>query len=267
MALDESFNQADAHEKQSRLQYVARLIAEENDPVVQAMLKGYTDSIAGRLDIVRSGQGAFAAVERSVKEKVHEEKRKIEEQVREAQRKAGTRPAPAEPRPQTNGRHIAARPPGAAERKAMVDALVEFPLLLDDPEIEEELTLLEGNSVMIVAALRRSMRERAVASPLLPDGVPPETSKVLDTEAFLEQVPEAARPFVAERLANTLLEDIKAAKEYLLANAKKLKRLVLSQEAAQIARETYRAQGDWDTESELLREAAERVKTKHGIKT
>jgi hypothetical protein len=53
----------------------------------------------------------------------------------------------------------------------------------------------------------------------------------------------------------------------LLENAKKLKRLLLSQEAAQIARETYRAQGDWDTERELLREAAERLKTKHGLKT
>ena len=38
--------------------------------VVLAMLKGYTDMIAGRLDIVRSGEGAFRAVEQSVKQAV-----------------------------------------------------------------------------------------------------------------------------------------------------------------------------------------------------
>ena len=56
------------------------------------------------------------------------------------------------------------------------------------------------------------------------------------------------------------------AKRYLLDNANKLKRLLLSQEAAQITRETYRAQGDWDAERELLGEQAERLRQKHGIK-
>jgi HD-like signal output (HDOD) protein len=42
------------------------------------------------------------------------------------------------------------------------------------------------------------------------------------------------------------------AKVFLLENANKLKRLLLSQEAAQINRETYRAQGDWDAERELF---------------
>jgi DNA primase len=52
----------------------------------------------------------------------------------------------------------------------------------------------------------------------------------------------------------------------LLENANKLKRLLLSQEAAQKTRETHRAQGDFETESELLREAAERLRVKHGLK-
>jgi len=52
----------------------------------------------------------------------------------------------------------------------------------------------------------------------------------------------------------------------LLENANKLKRLLLSQEAAQITRETYKAQGDFGSESELLREAADRLRAKHGLK-
>jgi DNA primase len=276
MALDDSFNQADAHEKQSRLAYVAKLIAEENDAVVQAMLKGFTDMIAGRLDIVRAGPGAFAAVERAVREQVHAERRRIEEQVREAARKAAAAGAPppaaarararAAEQPQSNGRHIPARQPGAAERKEIVLLLVEWPALLEDRDVAEELALLEGPSVTVVAALRRCLRDRAGVPQGVAEGAARE-GKTLDTEAFLSQIPDAVRPWAAQRLADPTCDDVKAAKEYLLDNAKKLKRLLLSQEAAQIARETYRAQGDWDTERELLREAAERLRTKHGLKT
>jgi hypothetical protein len=52
----------------------------------------------------------------------------------------------------------------------------------------------------------------------------------------------------------------------LLENANKLKRLLLSQEAAEISRETYRAQGDADVERQLLRESQERLRAKHGLK-
>src|SRR4029079_10401548 len=68
MSLDESFTQADAYEKQARIAFVAKLLAEEDDPMVSAMAKGFTDMIAGRLDIVRSGEGAFRALENSVKQ-------------------------------------------------------------------------------------------------------------------------------------------------------------------------------------------------------
>jgi len=115
------------------------------------------------------------------------------------------------------------------------------------------LSVLSGPSVTVVAALRRCVRVRE-------DGV-----KTIDTEPFLAQIPESSRAFVHQHLANPELEDQRAAKEYLLSNAKKLKRLLLSQEAAQIARETYRAQGDWETESELLREAADRLRAKRGL--
>lgn len=237
MALDESFAQADAHEKQLRIQYVAKLLAKQTDPVVRAMLKGYTDMIAGRLDIARAGGEAFRALEQYVKQEVAKA---------DAARRVERAPAPV------SDKHarIAPKPPGSQERKAIVGCLVEHPALLDDPAVQSELSLLEGASVMVVAALRRAWRA---------------DTRTLDTDAFLAQIPATHRPFASKHLADPEAESESAAKGYLLENANKLKRLLLSQEAAQITRETYRAQGDWDTERELLREAAERLRAKHGL--
>ncbi len=249
MSLDESFTQADAYEKQARIAFVAKLLAEEDDPVVLPMLKGFTDRIAGRLDIVRSGEGAFRAVEHSVKQAVA----KAEAERRRAEAAAGQ--SPRNPAPTGNGTHIARPTPGAAERKWIIGYLVEWPTLLDDPEVAEELSMLEGESVKVVAALRRAWNS---------------SHKTLDTAAFLAQmdggVDPRVRAFAAERLAMPESENEKQAKEYLLDNAKKLKRLLLSQEAAEISRETYRAHGDAEAERELLRESQERLRAKHGLK-
>lgn len=244
MTLDESFTQADAYEKQARIAFVAKLLADEDDPIVHAMAKGFTDMIAGRLDIVRSGEGAFRALESSVKQALA----RAEAERRRQQQAAGA-PGPA---PQSgDGTRISPRTPGTAERKEIVSALIEWPVLVDDPEVADELALLEGESVKIVAALRRAWN---------PD------TRTLDTDGFLAQMDGKVRAFAAERLADPRTESQIQAKEYLLDNAKKLKRLLLSQEAAQIARETYRAQGDSEAERELLREAAERLRAKHGLK-
>jgi DNA primase len=249
MSLDESFTQADAYEKQARIAFVAKLLAEEDDPVVLPMLKGFTDRIAGRLDIVRSGEGAFRAVEHSVKQAVA----KAEAERRRAEAAAGQ--TTRHQMQISNGSRIAPPTPGVAERKAMIAQLVEWPTLLDEPEIAEELSLLEGESVKVVAALRRAWNS---------------ADKKLDTAAFLAQmdpgVDPRVRAFAAERLADPQTESEKQAKEYLLDNAKKLKRLLLSQEAAEISRETYRAHGDAEAERELLRESQDRLRAKHGLK-
>jgi len=239
MTLDEGFAQADAYEKQARIAFVMKLIAEEEDPVLHMMFKSHADMIAGRLDIVRSGDGAFRALEHSVKQALAkaEAERRRHELVRPAAQSG-------------NGTRISPRPPGTAERKAICSLLIEWPVLLDDPEVAEELGLLEGESVKIVASLRRNWNT---------------ATRQLDTDGFLAQMEERTRAFAAQRLSAPETETEIQAKEYLLENAKKLKRLLLSQEAAQIARETYRAQGDSEAERELLREAAERLRAKHGL--
>lgn len=243
MSLDESFTQADAYEKQARIAFVAKLLADEDDPVVLAMAKGFTDMIAGRLDIVRSGEGAFRAVENSVKQAVA----KAEAERRRAEEAAGR----TRNEQNGNGTRISPRPPGTAERKAIVGTLIEWPVFLDDPAISDELSLLEGESVKIVAALRRSWNSDA---------------KKLDTDAFLAQLDGQVQAFAARHLAAPDAGDEKQAKVFLLDNANKLKRLLLSQEAAEISRETYRAQGDAEAERELLREQQERLREKRGIK-
>jgi DNA primase len=236
MSLDESFAAADAHEKQQRIQYVVKLLAKQTDPVVRAMLKGYTDMIAGRLDIVRSGQEAFRALEDMVKREVA---------------KAGPRqPPPSQPAYTDKEARIAPKPPGTMEKKNIVGALIEYPTLLDDEEVALALEALEGPSVLVVAALRRAWNGEA---------------KTLDTDAFLSQIPATHKGFAAKHLADPEQDGEAVAKGYLLENAKQLKRLLLSQEAAQITRETYRAQGDWDTERENLRALDERVRLKRQL--
>jgi len=245
MSLDESFTQADAYEKQARIAFVAKLIAEEDDPMVHAMAKGFTDMIAGRLDIVRSGEGAFRALENGVRQALA----KAEAERRKAEAAAGL--TTRHQLSNSNGSRIAAQVPGSQARKEVVSALIEWPVLLDDPEVAEELSLLEGVSVKIAAALRRAWNS---------------ADKKLDTDAFLAQMEPAVRAFAAERLVNPVTESETQAKVYLLDNANKLKRLLLSQEAAEISRETYRAHGDSEAERELLRESQERLRAKHGLK-
>jgi DNA primase len=244
MSLDESFTQADAYEKQARIAFVAKLITDEDDPMLHAMAKGFTDMIAGRLDIVRSGEGAFRALESSVKQALA----RAESERRRAEEAAGRTRVH---QPDGDGTRISPKPPGRAERQAMVSTLIEWPVFLDDPEIADDLSLLEGESVKIVAALRRNWD---------PAG------QRLDTDAFLAQLEGPVHAFAAKHLAAPESEDEKQAKVCLLDNANKLKRLLLSQEAAEISRETYRAQGDAEAERELLRESQERLRAKHGLK-
>ena len=145
---------------------------------------------------------------------------------------------------------IQPQPPGSKLKRAIVGYLIDYPSLLDDDEVSEALEPLEGPSVIMVASLRRAW-----------DG----EAKTLDTAAFLAQFQDPHRKFACERLANPEAESESAAKGYLLENAKQLKRLLLSQEAAQITRETYRAQGDWETETEALRALDERLRLKRQL--
>jgi DNA primase len=252
MALDEAFVSADAYERAARVTHVMKLISEEEDPLVRSMAKAYADQLAGRLDIVRvGGDSAFQALEQSVKQSLA--RADAERRAREARTRSEA-DHDEHGRGGTTGvgerSRITGRPPGSPERTAIVGYLIECPALLDDPEVAGELAMLEGPSIFAVSTLRRCWNS---------------AEKRLDVDAFMAAVPDSIRSFAARRLADPQSDDESQAKGFLLDNANKLKRLLLSQEAARIARDAERPQGDFESKSELLREAAERLRTKHGL--
>ena len=248
MELDATFVQADVFERRERLDRVLKLVTDQADPIARMELRAYVDStVMARLDlhgmrITRDDQFH------------HEPFKSVHEQIRRAEAAAMARGEKPKRAVTPREARIAAPVPGAAERKAIVGALIEQPSLLDDAEVAGELSLLEGVSATIVAALRRSLR--------VVDGA----ASSLDTDAFLSQIPASHKAFAAARLAGPEMESREEAREYLLENANKLKRLLLSEEAAEFTRETYRAQGDFRTEGDLLREASDRLRAKRGIK-
>lgn len=234
--LDQGFGSADPFERAERVEQVKKLIADEDDPLVRSMAKSLVDQIAGRLDMARS-QETFRALEESVMKS-----------VRDARARGISPVSPRDAR-------VKARTPGSLERREICAALIEYPSLLDREEVQAFLPLLEGPGALLVAAL---------AEARFP--APEAEQKTLDTHLFLSQIPKELQTFAAEHLASPKFLTESEATEHLLDNANKLKRLLLSQEASELARENYRAQGDWETETELTREALERVRAKHGLK-
>lgn len=247
MELDGTFVQADVFERVERVERIRKLIGDEDDAIVRMELYAYADhAVSARLDLhgMRVGRddahesGPFAALQKSLRRDEAAARARGEVPRREA-------PSPRQAR-------IAPRPPGSPERQAIVGCLIEWPSLLEDPDVTGELSLLEGPVVMAITSLRRAWNG---------------AEKRLDVDAFLEAIPPGVRVLANRHLASPEQETEAEAKGYLLENANKLKRLVLSQEAAQINRETYRAQGDWDAERELAKELSERLRAKHGLKT
>lgn len=243
-ALDATFTSADAHERAARVEQVARLLTEEDDPLVRSMAKAYADELAGRLDLVRSPD-AFRALEAAVKRALTQAARPL------ASSQGGTNAA-ASKAPPSRAR-IAPRPKGSAERREIVGAIIECPALLDDDEVQRELELLEGASAHTVAAVSKACKAG------------PNGEKNLDSTEFLAQIPQAIHPFASERLAAPRHDSPDQAKRSLLENARKLRRLVLSRETTDFAREQHRVAGDWEAETELAREASERARLKHGL--
>jgi DNA primase len=234
--LDESFNAADGAERAARVKRITSLLESQRDPVRRGMLETYADYAAGRLDLVRSAPHAFRALKRAIL----------------AAARAGGMPTWASgPRPWEA--RVDARRSGPAERKAIVGALLDFPVLLDDSEMQSAIQLLEGESARIVAALAKSMRIGARGQ------------KVLDSTEFLAQMPAAIQSFAAARLAAPEYETIDEAREAVSANAKKLRESNIARKTSEIVREQHRVIGDWDTQVELAKHVDALVRQRQGL--
>lgn len=248
-ALDASFASADAYERAARVKDVVRLIAEEDDPLVHNMAKRYADRIAGRLDLVnldehRRGDTSpetFRALEHAVKKAL------AEAQARDAQR---ARTRPKEPRGPDRAR-VESRPQGSAERAEIVGAFLDFPGLLFDPELEWALDLLTEAAALTIRAIRQSLKTTT------------EGEKTLDTSAFLAQMPPAIQSFAVRRLAAPQLETAQAAKDAVLSNAAKLKRMLLEKESKELGQRG----GAWsEDDSVALQALSDLARQERGIK-
>jgi DNA primase len=231
--LDEKFNAADLREKMTRIERVTHLLARQRDPVLRGMREAYADLVASRLDVARSAPNAFPAL-----------KRKVLTAARAARIDTGPRPSEA---------RIDSRPPGQEARKNIVGAMLDFPVLLDDSEVQCVLNLLSGESARIVAVLRRSMR------------VTERGEKKLDSAEFLAQMPPAIQSFASARLAAPAHDTIDEARATVNVNARNLQDSNVARETSEIVREQHRVVGDWDTEVELAKHADALVRQRQGL--
>lgn len=231
--LDESFNAADAREQAMRIGRIEALITRQKDPVFRGMLTAQVERIASRLDMWRLAPNAYPALRRRVLAAARAEHVHV-----------GPRPSEA---------RVTARRPGQEERKAIVGAILDFPVLLDDSEAALALELLEGESARIVAAIAKCRRVTA-------DG-----KKVLDTAEFLAQMPSAIQSFASPRLAVPAHETIEEARTTVIANAKKLRGTNVALETRDTAREQERDAGDWEAGIERAKHVDALVRERHGV--
>jgi DNA primase len=231
--LDDTFNAADLRERVVRIERVASVLARLSDPVVRGMLKAYADYAASRLDLVRSAPNAFGALER-----------KVVAAARAARVLLGPRPSEA---------RVTARRPGYEERKAIVGAILDFPVLLDDSEVARVLELLEGESARIVATIANCTRVSARGE------------KRLDSSDFLAQMSPAIQAFASARLAAPAHEAIEQARTTVIANAKKLRETNIARETRETVREQERDVGDWEAGVERVKHVDALVRERHGL--
>jgi DNA primase len=227
-SLDVTFSQADALGRLERVERIAKLISEEDDPLVRSMAKSYADKLAGRLDLARSPD-AFRA---------------LEQKVRDAARTAGGGVR--------HGGDAHARIPrhakGAAQRREMVGALLDFPEIGEDPEVSAVLNVLEGPGAQIAAAVLRMRAEDLPLGGLL-------------LERLGDEIAKEVQAFVRSRLVAPTWENAEEAKRILLENANRLKTVLLPEELMEIAKEQERGGEDM----ELLRTANAMSRARRGL--
>ena len=243
--LDESFNAADGGEKAARVQAIAKILAEEEDPLHRATLKQRVDLLAGRLDLVRreeSARGdrspdAFRALEAAVR-RTATQKRAPAQKLRPGEVAA----APDRAR--------YAQSPGRTAMFTLVGAVIEFPELLQDTEVANATELLTDDAAKAVALVRTFSSETG--------------TKVYATE-YLSRLDERVRTFAAKHFAAPKYETAADAKTEALLAATQLRRIHIEQETAEISSE-QRKNLDFEEQSHLARDIERKQRERHGLK-
>jgi DNA primase len=247
-ALDgDNFGGVSLPEQLARVRAVAALLAEEDDPSLRMMAKLYADRVSSKLVLGGRSPADLHQLERIVNGAL------AGPRWREAQAGPGgaSPQGPGTSRPGPTPQNARVDSQEDQVRQMVLGALLDFPELLADPEVEAALETLEGDAALAVVAVRQSF-------------VP---QKGLASDEFLAQIPPSIHSFAAGRLAAPVFEGAREAKTKLLENARKLRRLSLVRENAAVVHQLQKgeAMGDVASEDALLRDVQRRARERHGL--
>ncbi len=216
----------------ARIQQVTQYIADENDPNLRNMAQAYADKIASKVRFANTSPANLRELGRLVTRALHAGQPREERHARLAvgqDRKLV-------------GHSGEVRHAELAIEHSVLGAVLDFPELVEAPEIEGALAELSGDTALAVAAIRQEWdRKKALFGPEL-----------------LDLLPQAIHPFAVGRLASPLFSKVDDARMELVENAKKLRWRSFQSDKAVKVQELAHAQGlgDTDAEDELLRELA-----------
>ncbi len=233
VTLSSSFAADDARTRANKVDQVIALLASEDDPTVRALAEQHADKLAERLNI--SDARTFRA---------------LTDRVRQGLR--GDKPAPEAVAPPPHRARSRNREQEIA--REIFGAMLDYPELFDTPEGLSGAQVLEGDYAAALVALRQSRLEAGM-------------SAMGDPEQLLAKLPPSIHSFAAARLAAPRHLRLEDAKNELLANVTKLKRLELKRQKAAVMEDLQRAAraGNFDEELVLLREHLRRARERHGL--
>ncbi len=226
---------AEVRDQMARIKAAVSLIGEEDDPLERGLTKAYADQLSAAMIVNGQSPADIHSLERML-----------------AMNTSRQTPAPLRSQEARGGHERAlSRPRGEDIPLEILACLLDFPELLEDPELEAVFALLDGPVALAIAAMRQSLG---------PGGA-------LDVGEFLARCPALIHPFAARRLAGPVFETVAEAKTELLQNGQKLQRLLLKNDNAAIREELRRLDmlGDRASEEAKLREIQQRALRRHNL--
>lgn len=222
------------------LKAVRRYLSEESDADVRAMAKAYADRLAGKVLVNGRPVADMHALERAVSTALAGSA---------AASRAGA--GPWSPAGETVTPSSRSRVRERAIDEAVLGALLDYPELLGDQEVDAVVASAEGDLALSLAVVRQSWERHGAA---LGDEV-------------LDLMPRSFHAFASGRLAAPKFAEQKEARAELLDNARKLRTKTLQADRTAVLEQMTRASriGDREAEDDLLAELARRSKEKLGL--
>lgn len=245
----ERFEGASLNERVKRVEAVAKLLKEESDPTLQLMAKKFADQLSRKLIVNNAPADDLSELERLVTGALRSDAH------------APPRQTDAQRRDDVND---GAYNPEKRFAYAIFGALLDFPDLLQDPDVRNALSLLEGDVALAVVATRKQWLDRRRSGGPSASSGPSEIS--LDVADFLATLPLPIQRFAAGRLASPIFETPAEAKANLLENAAHLERSLERRQRSAKVSLLERSTSSYDADGEAaLREIAQAARKRRGL--